>query len=311
MAAVRRRWLVPAAIVLVTLASLAFAAVIMAGDARTLVAARIQPHWEMLGAAVGLVALNHLAQAGLWHLLSRDLSASGGWLSDLLRFSVSALTRNLPGAFYWSTATRLLMYRADGATAGAALAVGAELVVQLCTGAGLALALLAWPWGLIPGIALVATPLLPPSRTGLLRLSEAVSRRLKRPGLAERAAALAQLSSGTILAVTITDVAVWLIGGLFIQCLGMAIGPELPAWPILYGTWIAASVAGILGSVALGGLGVLREFTLAGLLAPFTGVAAAGLLAVLSRLTLIVGTWASGAATAAVCHLLLKRRKES
>ncbi|NPV06462.1 MAG: hypothetical protein HPY83_00690 [Anaerolineae bacterium] len=311
MLAARRRWLLPLAVGLLALASLAFAAAATSADARTLVSARPDLRWNRLAAALALVALNHWAQAGVWHLLTRDLVGDGGWLRDVLRFSVSALTRNLPGAFYWSTASRLLLYRPDGAASGAALAVGVELAIQLCTGAGLALALLVWPWGLLPGAVLVAAPILPPARRGLSRVGASVVRRLGRGTLAERVAALARLPSGTILAMTVTYVAVWLVGGLYLECLGTAIGASLPARPLLYGTWVAASVAGILGSVALGGLGFLREFALAGALSSTAGMVTAGLLSVAARLVLILGTWLCGLATAAACQLLLRQRGET
>jgi len=51
---------------------------------------------------------------------------------------------------------------------------------------------------------------------------------------------------------------------------------------------------------------VLREFTLTGALAPWSGVAAAGWVAILSRLILIIGTLGAGSLTAGTCGLLLR-----
>lgn len=300
--------LLPLAISGLAVVSLILATIVLRRDAASLAEAGVQPRWGLFLAALGVVFANHLAQSLTWHLLTQALGRGGRLLDDFRRFSLGSLTRNLPGAFYWSTATRLMLYRTEGRTTDAALASGVELILQAGTGLALAAALLLWPWGLLPAIALLALAGQASLRRSLV--STLAGSRLARrwPGLAQHAGTLAALEGRTLAVTTAITAATWLTGGVYVEFLARAISLPVPDRPLLYGAWILASLAGLLGSVALGGFGILRELSLTGLLARSTSAIGAGWLAILTRVGLIVGTWLAGLVVVASCELITRWR---
>jgi uncharacterized membrane protein YbhN (UPF0104 family) len=269
-----------------------------------------QPRSDYLLLALALVGLSHLLQSLVWHLYARDLHGERDALKDIFRYSITALTRNLPGAFYWSTASRALLYQKDGRTSFAAVATGVELSLQAISGGALALVLLAWPWGLLPALALLALPLLPGTASVWQGLAALGVVSAHWPALSAAFLDLARLSRRSVATAIAGYVIMWLIGGLFLEALVQAIGGHLPPRQALYGIWVATSLVGIAGAVLLGGLGVVRELSLAGLLAPLTTLPVATVLAILSRLVLILGSWLWGSLTAAICHFASRRRGE-
>ncbi len=303
----RRRWWVFGAGLILTL-SLAVAVIALSRDVRGLLSLERPPRLDLVAVALGLVGVNHLLQATLWHFFARDLLGPRDPLPDILRYSLAGLTRNLPAAFYWSTGTRVLLYREDGHAAFAGLATGVELSLQMIAGAAVAVALLAWPWGTAAATLLLALPLLVRSRS-FRGQSKAISGLTRRwPALVQSLQSLSRLSQRTLVWSLGLYCVMWLLGGLFLQSLVAAVGAPMPPAARLYGLWVAASLAGMAGSVLLGGLGVLREITLTGLLAPALGLPAATLLSLLTRACLIAGGWLWGLLAAGACRLIAMKR---
>ena len=94
--------------------SLLFGYLAFSGSARAFLDLSSPPRLDYLGLALALVGFNHVLQSLVWHLYARDVHQERDALKDVLRYSVTALTRNLPGAFYWSVAGRVLLYQQDG-----------------------------------------------------------------------------------------------------------------------------------------------------------------------------------------------------
>jgi len=288
--------------------SLLFAYLAFSGSARAFLNLSSPPRLDYLGLAMGLVGFNHVLQAVIWHLYARDLHQERDARKDILRYSVTALTRSLPGAFYWSIASRVMLYQQDGRTAFATVATGTELALQTLSGAALALILLGWPWGIGPAAVMLLLPLLP--GTGRMWLWLADHRRISRrwPQLGAGFREVSHLSQRTLAIALAAYSVMWLLGGLFAEALVLAIGAPLPPRLPLYGIWVATSLVGTLGSVLLGGIGAVREFSLAGLLAPLLTLPVATIISLLSRAILVLGSWIWGAVTAFVCQLGTRTR---
>ncbi len=290
--------------------SLLFGYLAFSGSARAFLDLSSPPRLDYLGLALALVGFNHVLQSLVWHLYARDVHQERDALKDVLRYSVTALTRNLPGAFYWSVAGRVLLYQQDGRPGFATLATGAELALQTISGAALTLVLLGWPVGIVPAIAVLTLPLLPGTKEMWHRLAEhrRISQRWPQVGAAF--ADVARLSRRTLAVSLAAYTLMWMLGGLFVEALILAIGASLPPRLPLYGIWVATSLAGTVGSVLLGGLGAVRELTLAGLLAPLLSLPVATIVSLLSRAVLVLGSWLWGALTALVCRLATRRRSD-
>ncbi len=290
--------------------SLLFGYLAFSGSARAFLDLSSPPRLDYLGLALGLVGFNHGLQALIWHLYARDVHQERDVLKDVLRYSLTALTRSLPGAFYWSVASRVLLYQQDGRPGFATLATGAELALQSISGAALALVLIGWPWGLIPAVAILALPLLPGTEAMWQRLAAHrwFSQRWPQVGAAFHD--VSRLSRRTLVVSLAAYTLMWVLGGLFLEALILAIGASLPPRLPLYGIWVTASLAGIVGSVLLGGIGAVRELTLAGLLAPLLGLPVATVVSLLSRAVLVLGAWLWGALAALLCQLATRRRSD-
>lgn len=290
--------------------SLLFGYLAFSGNAHAFLDLSSPPRLDYLGLALVLVGFNHVLQALIWHLYARDVHQERDVLKDVLRYSLTALTRSLPGAFYWSVASRVLLYQQDGRPGFATLATGAELALQTISGAALALVLLGWPWGVIPAVAILVLPLLPGTEAMWHRLAgyRWFSQRWPQVGAAFRD--VSRLSRRTLLISLAAYTLVWVLGGLFLEALILAIGASLPPRLPLYGIWVATSLVGTVGSVLLGGIGAVRELTLAGLLAPLLSLPVATVVSLLSRAVLVLGSWLWGALTALVCQLATRRRSD-
>jgi len=288
--------------------SLLFAYLAFSGSARAFLNLSSPPRLDYLGLALGLVGFNHILQAVMWHLYARDLHQERDAGKDILRYSVTALTRSLPGAFYWSIASRVMLYQQDGRTAFATVATGAELALQSISGAGLALVLLGWPWGVAPAAVILALPLLPGTERAWLGLAEHRWFSQRWPQLGAGFREVSRLSRRTLAVALAAYLLMWLLGGLFAEALVLAIGAPLPARLPLYGIWVVTSLVGTAGSVFLGGIGAIREFSLAGLLTPLLTLPVATIVSLLSRAILVLGSWIWGAATAFVCQLATRPR---
>lgn len=304
------RWLGSAVVAAMVAGSLLFTYITLSNSTRSLLNLPQQPQLGFLLLALALVGVNHVLQSLVWHLYARNLHGERDALKDVFRYSITALTRNLPGAFYWSTASRALLYQKDGRTSFAAVATGVELALQTISGGAVVLWLLAWPWGLLPALGLLVMPLLPGVVCFWQRLARHRIVATRWPALGAAFMDLARLSRRSLAMALVSYTIMWLIGGLFLEALVLAVGASLPMRQTLYGIWVATSLVGIAGAVLLGGLGLVREFSLAGLLAPLVTLPVATVLAALSRIVLVLGSWLWGALTAAICHFASRGRRE-
>ncbi|GAB4430981.1 MAG: hypothetical protein OHK0015_16840 [Chloroflexi bacterium OHK40] len=246
-----------------------------------------------LALAIGGWAIILGVLSGLWHPL------------DHFRiYTLTAITRRLPGTF-WYLLGRVVLYerlgiaRAITAVAGAfefaATALGGVLVAIVTWPLALASQQISPAWLAVP-VLLCAALLNPPAVRGIVRR---LSPDHHTPPVSYR----------TLLAWVLLYALVWAVGGVLLFVTVRAIHP-LPAahLPAMIGVWSAAGlVSMLLGSFVPFGLGV-TEVTLATLLTPFMPASEALFVALLMRALLTLCELGYGLVGGLLCLPDLLRR---
>ncbi|MFQ5746459.1 MAG: lysylphosphatidylglycerol synthase domain-containing protein [Gemmatimonadota bacterium] len=245
--------------------------------------------FEHLVAALGLATANLFLMGSVWVGLFRAFGGRIGHGEGVRAWMTTNLGRYIPGKI-WQLAGLAVYAREKGESATAAL--GATLVFQILSlgsGAVIAVATLGGRLSFLPakGIsttAVVLALLLVLLHPGILsRLTRLAARLLRedQPGASVGILALARAAAVLL--------AAWLVYGLGLRELlaGMSVGTEAGVL-VLAGFFAASYVVGYLVLLTPGGL-VVREGTLAGLLAAFTPLAlgVAGLAAVAARVWIV------------------------
>lgn len=229
--------------------------------------ARLQPAALAADLALALLiyTLDLALAIGAWSMLLGTLS--GFWqLGEHVRvYVITALSRRLPGTF-WYILGRAVMYERFGVPRGVtALAGGLELAISVV--GGLLVILVTWPlvlsgrglnplWLLVPG-GIGAALLNPP-------MVRALVRRLTPSGRSPN------LRYRHLLLCVLLWAAVWTVGGGLLWVLAGAITPlPIGSLPAVIGVWATTGVAvNLFYNLLPFGLGA-TELTLAALLAPF------------------------------------------
>lgn len=207
--------------------------------------------WQLdarpLAVGFGLHALALLAAALLWHEIVTHVAGSHPFWRGTRAYAIGMLARRLPGG-PWGQVSRVLIYRQAGYPWG--LPVMSSVLELGATGvAGLLLsgALLAAQPGPLPAAGWVAGGVM--AAVSLGSLHPPVLRRLL--GVASRLAradlGLPRSVPPSALAIWIvTAMAGWLLGGLCLYCVVLALGASPPGLLPVVRSWVIAGTAALI-----------------------------------------------------------------
>jgi hypothetical protein len=244
-----------------------------------------------------------LAVAG-WGIILGMLSGFWRPIDHLRIYTLTVITRRLPGTFWYIVGRVVLYERLGVARSVTALAGGFEFAATVI--GGLLVAIVTWPlvlsaqgvslWWLLLALGLCAALLNPPAvRWAVRRLSPDHHT----PAVRYR----------HLLAWVFLYALVWAFGGVLLHAMVRAIYPlPLEQLPAMIGVWAVHGVmAMLLFSFVPFGLGV-TELTLATLLSPFVPAAEAFFVALLMRALLTLFELAYGVLGAALSFSDLSKR---
>lgn len=235
-----------------------------------------------LGLALLVYSVALLIAIAGWGVILGKLSGYWRPYDHLRIYCLTAITRRLPGTF-WYVLGRMAMYERLGVPrAITALAGGFEFATNVI--GGILVALLAWPL-MLNASQLDLRWLLLPLVLGLLLLNPPLVRWMVRRLSPRHVSPMVRYRH--LLAWVLIFAAVWCVGGLLLFVLIRAVTPlPLAQLPAVIGIWATAGVAATLVfSFVPFGLGA-TELTLAALLGPLLPPAEALFVAVLMRVFL-------------------------
>ena len=228
--------------------------------------------------SLGLYGINYLLFVLAWSLLINVFSGAYSLQENALIYSYSQIARLLPTPA-WFIAGRVVMYNKQGTSRRSVLiATGLETAFHAWIGFAILCVLsiqvdqpVTWLYGLGVGATFVILKVFISIKSSQIQLPDAL--RLKN--------ALVLFFIFILIWVTSVPFLAWIIQGVA----GQAPVPALEIWRM----WIISSIFSYIGAYTLGGLGVVREFSLVFLLGPYFSPPVCLLIAVLSRLIFMVG----------------------
>lgn len=218
---------------------------------------QVQWAWVAVAAVCGL--LGHALNVVGWRRVLRDCSVRIGWFETARFFAVSNLGRYLPGGKAWQLGMVAAMAKEAGmpvatltATSffGGGVGVLVGLLILLAT-AGPILSVSPWLVA-IPVLGVVALTFGPAA----LRAAPAVLERIT-----SRVPQAATITVGTMWALVWTAAASWLMWGIGLYALGLALLPAPSGSPYSFiVAWVGSFLAGILAFVSPAGIGAREVF---------------------------------------------------
>lgn len=226
-----------------------------------------------------LYGVNYLLFIFGWHIILKSYGIKSSLLKDAYIYSSSQIAKTLPTPAWFITG-RLVMYQKEGASKKVILtSTFLEMILHMAIG----LAILAltkvtfmnsptWFYllSIIPIILLVIFPGI--LNFTFLGLNEYNFRRVN------------------LLLLIFSFVITWILSGPFFQFVmtGLNITVQIPMRTLLQ-IWILSSIFAYIGSLTLGGIGVLREFSITFLLGNIISPPLAVLVATISRIIMTLG----------------------
>lgn len=226
-----------------------------------------------------LYGANYLLFIFGWHLILKSYGIKSSLLIDANIYSSSQIAKTLPTPAWFITG-RLVMYQKEGASKKVILtSTFLEIILHMAIG----LAILAitkvtlmnsttWLYvlSIIPIILMVVFPRL--LNFSFLGLKEYNFRRVD------------------LILLIFSFVITWILSGPFFQFImtGLNITVQIPMRALLQ-IWIVSSIFAYIGSLTLGGIGVLREFSITFLLGNIISPPLAVVVATISRIIMTLG----------------------
>jgi len=276
------RWFRIGVNVVLGLALLLFVGCHLVTDWQQIAEAEIKPDitylWMAL-AFLGLYGVNLVILSTAWHAIIVRFGGPTDWRQNFLFYSYTNITTFLPTPV-WFLTSRVHFYNRVGVRWSTTLTTTAlETALHIVTGLAVYAALSidpahpeTWPWAL--GLAPVVAALMHPRWLALTWLNKGAG-----PDVSRRDAGI-WLTSYAL---------TWLMAGVFFAIVIGILGPAaLPGLGDLWRIWILAGVVAYVTGYLLGGLGILREFTLTWLLSEFYSPTEALLFAASVRLLMTV-----------------------
>ncbi len=278
-----RRWFRIGVNVALVLILVLFVGCHLVTDWQQITRAEIKPDigylWVAL-AFLGLYGVNLVILSVAWHAIIRRFGGPTDWRQNFLYYSYTNIAAFLPTPV-WFLASRVHFYNQAGMRWSTTLTTTAlETALHIVTGLAVYAALAihparpeTWPWAL--ALALVIAALIRPRWLALPWLNKGAG-----PDISRRDAVIWL----TLYALT------WLMAGVFFTIVIGILGPAvLPGLGDLWRIWILAGVVSYVAAYTLGGIGILREFTLTWFLSAFYSPTEALLIAAGVRLLLTLG----------------------
>jgi hypothetical protein len=236
---------------------------------------------NFLVVAFGLYAVNFFTLVSAWHVLIRNFTDSADLGQNALFYSYTNLYKFLPTPA-WFLASRVYLYSKTGMRRRVALTTTAlETLMHMFTGLVLyCLLLIKWQnpvsWlyslAILPVIVAINKPQWFQPRW---LLGKDITSYPSKKDL-----------TFLFFAYTLT----WIVAGPFFLVIILIISDTIPMTMVeLLRTWILGSLIAYLGTYTLGGIGVLREFSLTLLLSRYLYPPLALVITVLVRLVLMIG----------------------
>ena len=293
------RWAVNAAL---AVGLIAYAVQSLRGDwARILEVSRAFGLRELLimASLMGLYSINCLLFNAVWHQLMVRFGGPSDWRRNMSVWARTHALSFLPTPA-WFLAGRVRLYSESGLPWGTTLTLTAiETIMHGIAGLALfgllsidARNWLTWPFALalVPVAILLARP-------------DWLQTAVRRPATTTRS-----LGRGMVARWLAAYGLTWALGILFFTAIvGVFSDGPWQASPELGRIWIAAGLASYVGTYTLGGLGLLREFTLVWLLGPYLGAPVPLIVAAAVRILMTVAGLVWSFAASLVVNLVLGR----
>lgn len=205
----------------------------------------IQVNLSSLFCSLAIFGVNTLLLIWAWHLIvSRFVRIP--LLDNAEVYASSQLVKALPTPVWFITG-RILRYSGLGLDqAKVVQTIGIEILLQIVTGLAIISILQSGVWliGLLPLILVTVYPTL-----AFLEIKAFTWKRLK--------------LEFTVILICMINIVIWLLGGYFFKLLLLGVNASFEAsFATLLRIWISASMVAFIGIFLLGGIGILREFTL-------------------------------------------------
>jgi hypothetical protein len=228
--------------------------------------------------SIGLYGLNYFLFVLAWSLLIKVFSGAYSLQENALIYSYSQLAKLLPTPA-WFIAGRVVMYNKEGISKRSVLiATGLETAFHAWIGFAIFCVLsiqisqpLTWLYGLGTVATVFILKVFISIKSTQIQIQETL--RLKNALVLFFIFILTWLTSAPFLA--------WTIQGIS----GQPLIPILEIWKI----WIISSIFSYIGTYTLGGIGVVREFSLVFLLGKYFPPPVCLVIAVMSRIIIMVG----------------------
>ena len=230
---------------------------------------------------LGFFAINFILLLSAWHILIKSYAGLNDIKQNALFYSYSYLFRFLPTPA-WFLSSRMYLYSQAGIRKRVALTItGLETLLHIASGLLIFCLLsvdlnkpITWLFGLIiiPFFFAVYNP----ERLNLRWISGDKSMPI--------------LTRRTLVILLIIYICTWLISGPFMLSLMHIVTNDIPINMVeILRIWIISSVVAYIGAYTLGGIGILREFTLSFLLSNYLPYPLALTITIISRVVLTLG----------------------
>jgi hypothetical protein len=276
-----RRWWRIGVNAAAVVAMLAFVGIYLARDGRQLLSASLQVDPRWLAAALAVYGGNYALFVLVWHRIVGRFDPLPGWRQNMLLYSYTQVTRYLPTPA-WFFASRIYLYGKAGLKRRVVLAMTVlETLLHVVAGAafyGLLMIDPTRPASYLYGLAVIPAGIAV-IRPGWLQMRALAGGPLQ-PGIRRR----------DVLAWLGWYMATWVTAGPFLTCIMRAFAAG--STPNLVEAWRAWTLSGLVayaGTYTLGGVAVLREFTLTWLLSGTYSPPVALVITVGSRVLMTVG----------------------
>jgi hypothetical protein len=290
-------WVITINIVLI-LALILFIGRQCLSDIQKIFQAKIALNFSALLKALSLYGCNFSLFVVAWHSIVVRLGGPADWGQNLFIYSYTNLTKFLPTPF-WFLASRVHFYNQSGVKHKVALAMTImEILLHILTGIVFYTLIAISPKCpitllYIPALILVFIVLLRPRWLELLHINkDGIELRVRRKDI---------ILWFSLYLLT------WVIAGPFLSAVINVFNIEAPPLIDLWRIWTLASLVSYIATYILGGIGILREITLAWLLSRFYSPAMALLIAVGARLILIIGGILYGLIVSRLLFILLRK----
>lgn len=226
-----------------------------------------------------LYGINYFLFVISWHIIIKAFGVKSTLITNSYIYSYSQIAKILPTPA-WFIAGRLVLYKKEGAKEKVILtSTFLEIILHMVVGLVI-LALISisssnyssWLYGLslIPLIVLILSPKL--LNFSFLKIYDS------------------NFSKSDMFFLILIFAITWILSGPFFQYLlsGCGISVQIPMTK-LWQIWIISSIFAYIGSLTLGGIGILREFSITFLLGNLVSLPYAAVIAAVSRVIMTIG----------------------